>query len=192
MSGHDCKISKGTHTYRNVHVWGKGKLLFEDDGEEIHFWATAILVETDGSLIAGEPSKRFGDKGGKLTIHLYGAPQPSGGRGVGCHTGDTCGVPAKIWTSNVDDHGHPGDPAVARKVSDKAFDDVRAEYRGPVDDYFYAYHPLFHDDGRPERVLRLQGARRVTWRHAPAPRQEGLVRVGVRQSPGRPARAGSD
>jgi hypothetical protein len=59
-------------------------------------------------------------------------------------------VPEKIWASNVDDHGHPGDPAQARKVSDKAFDDVRAEYRGPVDDYFYAYHPLFHDDGDPK------------------------------------------
>jgi hypothetical protein len=131
-------------------VWGKGKLHFEDKGEEIHFWANAILVETDGSLVAGEPSKRFGDEGGKLTIHLYGVPQPSGGSGVGCRTGDTCGVPAKIWASNVDDHGHPGNPAQARKVSDKAFDDVRGEYRGPVDDYFYAYEPLFHDDGDPK------------------------------------------
>ena len=138
MSGKECKISKGTHTYRHVHVWGKGKLHFEDKGEEIHFWANAILVETDGSLVAGgpskligQPNKRFGDEGGKLTIHLYGVPQPSGGRGVGCRTGDTCGVPAKIWASNVDDHGHPGDPAQARKVSDKAFDDVRAEIPRP-------------------------------------------------------------
>jgi hypothetical protein len=54
VSGKECKISKGTHTYRHVHVWGKGKLHFEDKGEEIHFWANAILIETDGSLVAGE------------------------------------------------------------------------------------------------------------------------------------------
>src|SRR5580765_3549782 len=48
VSGKECKISKGTHTYRHVHVWGKGKLHFEDKGEEIHFWATSVLVAKSG------------------------------------------------------------------------------------------------------------------------------------------------
>ena len=201
VSGRDCTISKGVHKYRNVHVWGNGRLIFVDDGEEIHFWATAILIETDGSLIAGRSTDRFGRKGGKLTIHLYGPPQPSGGKGVRCHTGDTCGVPEKIWTSNVDEHGHPGNPAAARKVSDKAFDDVRAQYRGPVDDYFYAYHPLFHDEGDLKAyfgykvlgvshggTLQLHGEKGACTQNCSEPRTTGesWVRLDRTVSPGDP------
>ena len=144
-----CNVSKGTHGYRNVHIWNGGKLIFSDEGEHIHFWATAILVEKDGSLLAGsERPHRDQQAGtGELTIHLYGAPQNTKGKGVRCQTGDMCGVPADIWNSNVDDHGHPGDPAVARKVSNPAFATSANDYRGPKDDYFYAYHPLFHDEG---------------------------------------------
>jgi len=142
-----CHVSKGTHGYRNVHIWNGGKLVFSDEGEHIHFWATAILVEKDGSLLAGTSTAPIGINKGTLTIHLYGAPQNRGGKGVRCQTGDMCGVPADIWTSNLNDHGHPGDPALARKVDNPAFAASAKDYRGPKDDYFYAYHPLFHDEG---------------------------------------------
>ena len=86
----DGTVLNGVYHYRNVHIYNGGSLTFND--AVIHFWAYNILVENNGSLIAGSEMTPIGAAGGKLTIHLYGEDQGVGGKGVTCKTGDMCGV----------------------------------------------------------------------------------------------------
>ena len=150
-----CSVPAGTYKYRNVNIWDGGVLTFlEDAGDDkkgIHFWATSILVEDQGSLIAGKLDEPIGKRGGSLTIHLYGRAQDpgtgkgDGGRGITCKTGHTCGVPEAIWNSNWDvGQNKPVDPSKARKIKDIT---AAKDYHGFTDDYFYPYHPLPYDDG---------------------------------------------
>jgi hypothetical protein len=156
----ECPVPIGTTLgFRHVHIVNNGKLIFQDGAGETTFWARAILVQAGGSLTAGTRTEPFGSKGGKLTIKLWGAPQPGnhditspdsvGSDGVPCKTFNTatktwvddpnCGVPNEIWTNSG------SNPAGAKKVSELAIN-VRGAYPGPVDDYFYPYHPLAHDE----------------------------------------------
>jgi hypothetical protein len=120
----DGMVPNGVYHYRNVHIYNGGSLTFED--AVIHFWAYNILIENNGSLIAGSETTPIGTAGGKLTIHLYGEDQGVGGKGVLCKTGDTCGVDTNIWNN---DHT------------------AKVILPGPVEDYFYHYHPLPADTG---------------------------------------------
>jgi len=124
-----CTVGAGTYQYRNVNIYGGGSLTFED--AVIDFWAYGIIVENEGSLIAGEDTAPIGMMGGKLTIHLYGEDQGVGGKGVLCKTPMTaavgpCGIPTAIWDTN----------GASKQM-----------LPGGVEDYFYQYKPLPLDDG---------------------------------------------
>jgi hypothetical protein len=102
----------GTYNYGQVNIVAGGTLEFDEPataGTHIDFWASSILIQNGGSLVAGKGTP-FGRDGGVLTIHLYGAP---GDPGILCldKTGkedDTCGVQSAIWTENQMDQLDPG------------------------------------------------------------------------------------
>jgi hypothetical protein len=94
----------------------------------IDFWAQSILVENNGSLIAGSPAHPIGTAGGLVTIHLYGKDQGASGAGIDCKTDVRCGVDPSIWTMTP-----------SSKVT----------LPGGVSDYFYAYAPLDYDNADP-------------------------------------------
>lgn len=144
----ECTVGAGTYRYANVNIYG-GSLTFAD--EKIDFWASAIIVENNGALLAGTPTHPIGSQGGTLTIHIYGKDQGIGGAGPGCKTDERCGVDEAIWNS-----------AGESKV----------DLPGGVNDRFYAYKPLMFDTGNPQGyfgykvlgvgyggTLRLYGAR---------------------------------
>jgi hypothetical protein len=142
-----CDVPGGaTLQFRHVNILSGGTLNFLDGGDT-HFWASSIVVENGGALTAGTDAP-IGSKGGRLTIHLWGAPQGPGAKGVLCksqNSPETCGAPAEIFFSNVEaDHTTVKKPDAAVKVEGLK---GGADYPGPKDDYFYAYHPLFHDGG---------------------------------------------
>ena len=145
-----CNVPAGSKVaFGNVNIIAGGTLNFLDGGDT-HFWAKSILVENGGTLSAGSLTAPI--KNGRVTIHLYGAPQGRNGTGALCvspNSPETCGAPAEIFFSNVTaDHMNvkPRDQAV--KVKDLAIGkNIKDGYPGVKDDYFYTYHPLFHDGG---------------------------------------------
>ena len=154
----DCTVGAGTYKFGNVNILAGGILRFAD--ATIDFWAANILVENGGSLIAGSPTAPIGtqDLGNVVTIHLYGPDQTGQnpnkpGTGVTCLSDPArCGVPQKIWDSNVDPNTHqPIPPAQATKIQTILDGDQSLTYAGSVTyDYFYAYHPLLYDDANPQ------------------------------------------
>jgi hypothetical protein len=158
-----CRVpaSAAAYRYNVVNILDGGELIFDDANGTIDFWAQAIIVEKGGKLIIGTPEVPIGTSNEKnvVTIHLYGSPQASGGTGVLCNSNpvETCGAPAEIWGSNVDANHNPKRPVACtsadssncvRKVQDLDIAaDVKAAYPGTPDDYFYAYHEMFHDTG---------------------------------------------
>jgi len=135
--------------FRNVNILDKGVLNFKDGGNT-HFWAQSIIVENGGTLIAGSAAAPI--KNGTITIHLYGPPTAKGAKGVPCvskNSPSTCGAPPEIFFSNMlADQMTPKPKDQAVKVKDLAIDaSIKDGYPGVKDDYFYAYHPLFHDTG---------------------------------------------
>jgi len=129
-----CTVGAGTYQYRNVNIFNGGSLTFDD--AVIDFWAYNIVIENDGSLIAGTEINPIG-MSGKLTIHLYGEDQGLGGSGVLCQTPMTatvgpCGIPQADWDTNG-----------SEKVT----------LPGGFMDYFYQYEPLPQDDGNPNAYL---------------------------------------
>lgn len=142
-----CAVKAGTYWFKDVHVLANGALTFED--ADIDFWAANILVEKDGSLLAGSPTAPIGSNGGTLTIHLWGADQTGSdithqGHGVPCLSDDKgqCGVPDDIWKSNVDSMGMPVAPAQARPIPVLASASSYPRYGDEISigkDYFYAY-----------------------------------------------------
>jgi hypothetical protein len=114
------------YAYRNVNIYG-GRLIFDDveaeaeafswvssvihriktlwrgtaEKTETHFWAKSILVENEGSLIAGSEDSPFQSI---LVIHLYGSNTDQ--EGIACKTSDApktyCGVPADKWAGHDD------------------------------------------------------------------------------------------
>ena len=111
-------VPGGTYNYGNVNIYNGGSLTFED--ANIDFWTSSILVEDNGSLVAGTPTNPIGTQeiSNTVTIHLYGDDtlQP-----VTCKTDTNCGVSAKNWISNP-----------TAKIS----------LPNGVQDYFYKYKPL--------------------------------------------------
>lgn len=130
-----CIVDKvGPYNYGQVNIVSGGTLEFNEPAtpkSTIDFWASSILIQNGGSLVAGKPDAPFGSSGGVLTIHLYGAPDDPG---ILCRdkTGaedDTCGVPSDIWTENV------MDPSVL----DPGSCDHNFTLPGGVEDCFYQY-----------------------------------------------------
>jgi hypothetical protein len=132
----ECKIAPGTdYFYGNVNIVEKGKLVFEESGwpdnGKFELWASSIIIENNGALIAGA-TEPFGRYGGVMTIYLYGKDQETPKQGALCKTvadpwvGTPCGIPAEKWADNG-----------ATEFSDLP---------GGVHDYFYQYGPLHGDE----------------------------------------------
>jgi len=56
-----CFVSAGVYKYRNVNIYKGGKLEFQDAGNT-DFWAQSIIVERDGSLVAGSAQVPSGER----------------------------------------------------------------------------------------------------------------------------------
>lgn len=174
--------NKGEWKFANVNVLTGGILEFvEKSQSETDFWARSIIIENGGKVIAGRASqppapipgnsesgqllqpviatasgRAFGELGGRLRIHLYGADESKGvasyeAQGAPCRTGEPlddnpppnaspCGIPQDIW-----DNG-----STVKTVLPGAFppaDGKLVQFK----DYFYKYDALYRDgkaDGR--------------------------------------------
>lgn len=122
----EIHVSPGkTYKYKNVHIYGNGKMIFDDvvsetanlslaqavlyhlkriftgvaAKTETHFWAKSILVEKEGSLIAGSEDIPFQSI---LVFHLFGSNTET--KGIECKTTNLpntyCGVPADKWDNH--------------------------------------------------------------------------------------------
>jgi hypothetical protein len=96
-----CTAHAGLYKFHNVNIYGGGQLKFADDGDT-DFWAESILVENNGSLVAGSASSAGAYKS-RLTFHLYGKSTDDG---VVCKSpmqpgGPPCGIPDNLWTANT-------------------------------------------------------------------------------------------
>ena len=148
-----CEVAGGaggagnaqSYYYGNINIVKGGSLTFDD--AQIDFWASSIIVENKGSLLAGTPNSPIGTNGkgpnnttdAVVTINLWGAqqfPTPSStptmmpqALGVLCQSpkegAAPCGIPAKIWDSNGK---------------------TQVTMSNGVTDYFYQYQPLMFDD----------------------------------------------
>jgi hypothetical protein len=140
-----CEVKAGTYTYRNVNVYNLtnnpangGSLNFDDALTD--FFAESIVVEDQGSIIAGSAAAPIGTNGGLVTIHLWGAPSDPG---VLCKTNAQCGVPNgsnnNIWGSNPAPPmmGPPTHPATCQQ----------SVLPGGVKDCFYRYETFDMSDG---------------------------------------------
>src|SRR5262249_21296356 len=97
VDSHCTVRTAGLYQYRNVNIIANGILEFKEaPNADIHFWAKSILVENDGSLIAGTPNP-IGTQNGTLTIHLYGSDAETDKAGIACKSpvvnGAPCGIP---------------------------------------------------------------------------------------------------
>jgi len=139
VAGHG---TSGKYIYGDVNIYGGGKLTFLD--EVVDFWAKNIVVENNGELLAGVENpdvplpgidKPIGTKGGKLTIHLFGADQnnPAGAVGVGCMQ-KYCGIPETTWNSGGSSQVPIPSP-------------TKADPNRTVMGFFYPYGPLMYDGG---------------------------------------------
>lgn len=144
VTGGECTVeASAKYHLGNVNIYNGGKLFFKN-GHDIEFWARSILVENEGSLIAGCKTSDCSEKepigsgqaGGKVTIFLYGGEQDpgtgngDGGQGIICQSDAQhhCGISDNLWNDG-DKQPNDGLPGGAPK------------------DYFYAYEPLTYDDG---------------------------------------------
>jgi len=159
-----CAVWPNAYHYRFVNVVAGGALRFlEQENSVTEFWASAIVIESGGAVLAGyqpaqfNPKKPnedvswqpFGSWGGTLTIHLWGADQSKGdpvklpGLGVLCHD-PRCGIPDATWTNNGKDL-LPGCGPNATWANG-GYDGCIPGLPTTVSDYFYQYGPLYGDD----------------------------------------------
>ncbi len=137
-----CTVSSGgTYQFGNVNIVAGGSLTFTEpsgNGTEVDFWASNIIVEAGGSLIAGSATAPYGSRRGVLNIYLYGKNQSTGdpaqnpGQGALCQSQLTgsigpCGIPLSLWNDNgTTPQSMPG--------------------VGSISDYFYQYGPNYGDN----------------------------------------------
>ncbi|MGA2400870.1 MAG: G8 domain-containing protein, partial [Syntrophobacteraceae bacterium] len=124
-----CTVGAGIYRYGNVNIIAGGTLKFiESPNAGTHFWAKSILVEYNGSLIAGTPAAPIGTQNGTLTIHLYGADTDKAG--IQCQSpvvsGAPCGIPPAVW--------NPNPPPTSTTCTKTVFP-------SGVNDCFYPYMP---------------------------------------------------
>jgi cell migration-inducing and hyaluronan-binding protein len=113
----ECHVTPDkVYYYRSVNILNNGRLIFDELGQIVKatvtdFWATSLIIENGGALIAGDSREPYGNYGGVLTIHLYGTDQsignPSANPGLGarCKSPETetsgpCGIPRDVWVDN--------------------------------------------------------------------------------------------
>lgn len=163
----------GEWKFANVNILRGGVLEFVEKRNSLtDFWASAIIVESGGRMIAGRSTPSlpppipgngqsesqmlqpvlssavaaFGELGGRLRIHLYGADQSNGdptvqAQGAVCRSEELdpgqrpCGINPQAWDSNGMVKGTmPGG--------------------GGFKDYFYQYDPLL-GDGKKDALGRI-------------------------------------
>jgi hypothetical protein len=110
-----CTVSSpGNYFYGNVNIVAGGSLTFTEPtgtGTRVNFWASNIIVESGGALIAGSEKAPYGSRCGVLDIYIYGRNQSTGdpaaspGQGALCYgqlsgTTGPCGIPLSLWTDN--------------------------------------------------------------------------------------------
>jgi hypothetical protein len=125
----DGTQGKGIYKYHWVFIHKNGKLTFND--AKLDLYASSILVLNGGTLTAGAPDENgaIGAKGGRVTIHLWGAKDSAA---IFCQDENgkedkMCGVPSGIWNGpNKTDKIYPPDKC-----------DPNSEY--PPGDCFYQY-----------------------------------------------------
>ncbi len=140
-------VKPGTYKYHNVNIYGGGTLQFQDAGN-IDFWAESILIENNGTLVAGSASVPYGANG-TLTIHLYGKDQGVkglGGAGITCKADskNQCGIPDTIWGSNP---GMTLNPKTCNPSTLPGGVLNGGTWSNPVSDCFYQYMPIDFDKG---------------------------------------------
>jgi len=124
-----CTVGAAVSRYGNVNIIAGGTLTFPESANvQTHFWAKSILVENNGSLIAGTPTAPIGTLNGTLTIHLYGRDADKAG--IQCKSpvvgGAPCGIPADIW---------------AQTPTPTSTSCTKVALPGGVSDCFYPYMP---------------------------------------------------
>src|SRR5262245_41692545 len=63
----DCTVPPGTFTWRNVRIYNKATLQFEDTRDGVtNFSAASISIEDGGALVAGTSHAGFGSNGAQL------------------------------------------------------------------------------------------------------------------------------
>jgi len=141
-----CTVNRaGNYFYGNVNIIKGGSLTFSEPlgtGTLVEFWASNIIVENGGALVAGASGTPYGSRGGVLNIYLYG-PNQSGtnaepvdpymdpSQGALCVTQQSstvgpCGIPTSIWNDNGTTY--------------------QTSLPGGVSDYFYQYGPEYGDN----------------------------------------------
>jgi cell migration-inducing and hyaluronan-binding protein len=137
-----CVVNRpGNYFYGNVNIIAGGTLTFSEPlgtGTLVNFWASNIIVENGGALVAGASGTPYGSRGGVLDIYLYG-PNQSGttdpytkpGQGALCMSATSstvgpCGIPLSIWSDNGNT--------------------FQQSLPGGVSDYFYQYGPDYGDN----------------------------------------------
>jgi len=139
-----------TYHFRKVNIYNGGSLTFDNTADKIEFWAYGIIIENDGSLIAGSPENPItsyvdgmtGVNEPKLTIYLFGEDQGNEGDGIPCKTDNMCGVPPGIWSSNPTNK-----VCLPKTLADPETCTKSSECVSGVCDYFYAYTPPPFDKG---------------------------------------------
>ena len=137
-----CTVNRpGNYFYGNVNIIKGGSLTFSEPlgtGTLVEFWASNIIVENGGALVAGASGTPYGSRGGVLNIYLYGKnqsgtsdPYANPGQGALCVTPQSstvgpCGIPASIWNDNGTT--------------------FQTSLPGGVSDYFYQYGPNYGDN----------------------------------------------
>jgi cell migration-inducing and hyaluronan-binding protein len=162
-----CLVPIGAkHYWKAVNILRGGKLDFDESrggrDSKTEFWATSIIIENGGSMIARgrgvgylQAYGPFGIDGGTLTIKLYGGPNEAvwnekanpqrfdkQNLGALCKSPATdryngtplgpCGIPKTVWDSNG-----KGEVVNGREQP--------LSLPGGVSDYFYQYGPLNGD-----------------------------------------------
>lgn len=118
-----CYVSANTpYYYSTINIVSNGALVFDEvhgvapsaaASAATNIWASAIIIENGGKLVAGHDcpnaacSGRFGQKFNNLTIHIYGNDTAKWDRatnkftaqnlGATCY-GATCGVDSTTWS----------------------------------------------------------------------------------------------
>ena len=166
----DSSATSGEWKFANVNIVDGGVLEFiEKQDTRIDFWASGIVIEKGGRMIAGRATttpapipgnaengsqwlqpvlapagRAFGELGGRLAIHLYGKDQSNNdpnvqGQGVVCRSQEL-------------------DPALRPcGVDDDVWDtngSMKVVLPNGVKDYFYQYDPLYMD-GKADELGRV-------------------------------------
>ena len=142
----ECHVTQaGIYEYDAINIVNNGSLIFNNDNDanyKVDLWASAIIIENGGAMIAGFTTEPWGSNGGTLTVHLYGrGPEKRGGavKPALCRTEEgkdvgPCGVPNNFWKVSDNTNGNKLDklyPATCKPDSEL-----------PSKDCFYQYNPL--------------------------------------------------